>query len=254
VWLPRPSAHRVTRRTDSAIRSHRVYPHSTAARLFFRSRTGRSGRAVPWAALRCSAVYPSLISGCLRGRWLWRPRPRNGGRGGHPGQAPAPRFPFAENPYPVCPSKPGSVRGAHSGQSSRRLAPAPLETTRSCAWFSSLELSMRSVSELVGDDHAANGNLVPLATFGRTAAASGERSRGCRTRWSRREAARTVLARRPVVGQTWWCLGCGERPLRQGPIRYGRIISLSSCSRMWQCHTKSPGRSKSALTRVISLG
>jgi hypothetical protein len=27
------------------------------------------------------------------------------------------------------------------------------------------------------------------------------------------------------------------------PIRYGRIISLSSCSTMWQCQTKRPARS-----------
>ena len=26
-----------------------------------------------------------------------------------------------------------------------------------------------------------------------------------------------------------------------GPIRYGRIISLSSCSTMWQCQTNWPG-------------
>ena len=27
----------------------------------------------------------------------------------------------------------------------------------------------------------------------------------------------------------------------RGPMRYGRIISLSSCSTMWQCHTNWPG-------------
>jgi len=38
------------------------------------------------------------------------------------------------------------------------------------------------------------------------------------------------------------------------PMKYGRIISLSSCSTMWQCQTKSPGTLKVALTRVISSG
>jgi len=35
-----------------------------------------------------------------------------------------------------------------------------------------------------------------------------------------------------------------------GPIRYGRIISLSSCSTMWQCHTNWPGESNLIFTRV----
>jgi hypothetical protein len=39
-----------------------------------------------------------------------------------------------------------------------------------------------------------------------------------------------------------------------GPIAYGRIISLSSCSTMWQCQTKSPGMSNRPLTRVTSPG
>ena len=39
-----------------------------------------------------------------------------------------------------------------------------------------------------------------------------------------------------------------------GPTRKGRIISLSSCSRMWQCHTKSPAMSNLAFTRVSSPG
>ena len=39
-----------------------------------------------------------------------------------------------------------------------------------------------------------------------------------------------------------------------GPTRYGRIISLSSCSRMWQCHTKRPAVSNVAFTRVTSPG
>ncbi len=48
----------------------------------------------------------------------------------------------------------------------------------------------------------------------------------------------------------------GERVSRRyaGPIRYARIISWSSCSTMWQCHTKRPARSKVAFTRVISPG
>jgi len=33
-----------------------------------------------------------------------------------------------------------------------------------------------------------------------------------------------------------------------GPIRYGRIISWSSCSTIWQCQTKSPARSLSTAT------
>jgi hypothetical protein len=39
-----------------------------------------------------------------------------------------------------------------------------------------------------------------------------------------------------------------------GPMRYGRIISLSSCSRMWQCHTNWPGVSNRDRTRVTSPG
>lgn len=39
-----------------------------------------------------------------------------------------------------------------------------------------------------------------------------------------------------------------------GPMKYGRIISLSSCSTMWQCQTYNPERSNKALTRVISPG
>ena len=35
---------------------------------------------------------------------------------------------------------------------------------------------------------------------------------------------------------------------------YGRIISLSSCSTMWQCHTNRPGVSKWAITLVTSPG
>ena len=37
-------------------------------------------------------------------------------------------------------------------------------------------------------------------------------------------------------------------------ILYGRIISWSSCSTMWQCQTNKPGLSNKALTRVISSG
>ena len=44
---------------------------------------------------------------------------------------------------------------------------------------------------------------------------------------------------------------CGKS---YGPTLYGRIISLSSCSTMWQCHTYRPARSNFALTRVISSG
>jgi hypothetical protein len=39
-----------------------------------------------------------------------------------------------------------------------------------------------------------------------------------------------------------------------GPTSNGRIISLSSCSTMWQCHTKRPGMSNLARTVVISSG
>ncbi len=39
-----------------------------------------------------------------------------------------------------------------------------------------------------------------------------------------------------------------------GPTRNGRIISLSSCSRMWQCQTNRPARVNLALTRVSSPG
>jgi hypothetical protein len=39
-----------------------------------------------------------------------------------------------------------------------------------------------------------------------------------------------------------------------GPIRYGRIISLSSCSTMWQCQTYCPGLSNFARRRVTSPG
>ena len=35
-----------------------------------------------------------------------------------------------------------------------------------------------------------------------------------------------------------------------GPMRYGRIISLSSCSTMWQCQTNWPAVSNRAFTRV----
>ena len=48
-------------------------------------------------------------------------------------------------------------------------------------------------------------------------------------------------------------LGAGW-PGCSGPIRYGRIISLSSCSRMWQCQTYWPACAKCAFTRVISPG
>ena len=41
---------------------------------------------------------------------------------------------------------------------------------------------------------------------------------------------------------------------RQLMTLYGRIISLSSCSMMWQCHTNSPAVSNFALMRVISPG
>src|SRR5512146_3491734 len=43
---------------------------------------------------------------------------------------------------------------------------------------------------------------------------------------------------------------CGD----YGETTYGRIISLSSCSTMWQCQTYSPAMSNVALTRVISPG
>jgi len=39
-----------------------------------------------------------------------------------------------------------------------------------------------------------------------------------------------------------------------GPMRYGRIISLSSCSTMWQCQTYWPGLSKRIATRVTCPG
>ena len=39
-----------------------------------------------------------------------------------------------------------------------------------------------------------------------------------------------------------------------GPMKYGRIISLSSCSTMWQCHTNRPPTPNRALMRVISPG
>jgi hypothetical protein len=38
------------------------------------------------------------------------------------------------------------------------------------------------------------------------------------------------------------------------PIAYGRIISLSSCSTMWQCHTNSPSTSNRPRTLVTSPG
>ena len=44
------------------------------------------------------------------------------------------------------------------------------------------------------------------------------------------------------------CPGCS------GPMRYGRIISLSSCSTMWQCHTNWPAVGKCARTRVTWPG
>jgi hypothetical protein len=37
-------------------------------------------------------------------------------------------------------------------------------------------------------------------------------------------------------------------------ICIGRIISLSSWDRLWQCHTKLPGRAKRARIRVTSPG
>jgi hypothetical protein len=39
-----------------------------------------------------------------------------------------------------------------------------------------------------------------------------------------------------------------------GPTRIGRIISLSSCSTMWQCQTNWPGRSNVVLIRVTWPG
>ena len=39
------------------------------------------------------------------------------------------------------------------------------------------------------------------------------------------------------------CPGC------RGPMRYGRIISLSSCSTMWQCQTNWPSLSNFSLSR-----
>ena len=44
------------------------------------------------------------------------------------------------------------------------------------------------------------------------------------------------------------CPGCS------GPMRKGRIISLSSCSTMWQCHTNCPGLRNRARTRVTCPG
>ena len=38
------------------------------------------------------------------------------------------------------------------------------------------------------------------------------------------------------------------------PTQKGRIISLSSCERMWQCHTYRPGMSKKTLMRVTCPG
>jgi hypothetical protein len=35
----------------------------------------------------------------------------------------------------------------------------------------------------------------------------------------------------------------GDTRAVYGPTRYGRIISWSSCSTMWQCQTKRPARS-----------
>jgi hypothetical protein len=50
------------------------------------------------------------------------------------------------------------------------------------------------------------------------------------------------------------CASCPCVVVSYGPTRYGRIISLSSCSTMWQCQTYRPAWSKSALTLVISPG
>ena len=44
------------------------------------------------------------------------------------------------------------------------------------------------------------------------------------------------------------CPGCS------GPMRYGRIISLSSCSTMWQCQTNWPGVVNCALNAVTWPG
>ena len=40
----------------------------------------------------------------------------------------------------------------------------------------------------------------------------------------------------------------------KGPMRYGRIISLSSCSTMWQCQTNWPAVLNCARTRVTCPG
>jgi hypothetical protein len=42
--------------------------------------------------------------------------------------------------------------------------------------------------------------------------------------------------------------------LQPPPTQMGRIISLSSCERMWQCHAYRPGMSKKTLMRVTCPG
>jgi hypothetical protein len=56
----------------------------------------------------------------------------------------------------------------------------------------------------------------------------------------------TCAVKAPDVQSGW--PGCG------GPMRYGRIISLSSCSTMWQCHTNWPGVLNRAFSRVTWPG
>jgi hypothetical protein len=55
-------------------------------------------------------------------------------------------------------------------------------------------------------------------------------------------------------GQSASSLSAPQGHVHHGPTKYGRIISLSSCSTMWQCQTYSPGMSNRALTVVISPG
>ena len=71
---------------------------------------------------------------------------------------------------------------------------------------------------------------------------------------SRRDSSSLLIPGHPSAGAGYGigivpgCPGC------TGPIRYGRIISLSSCSTMWQCQTNCPGLLNCARMRVTWPG
>lgn len=64
-----------------------------------------------------------------------------------------------------------------------------------------------------------------------------------------------IRYQKPVPkGKKSWRYVCPGCPDWTGPVRYGSIISLSSCSSMWQCQTYCPGAVNVIFTRVTCPG